>query len=395
MNIKSFIETKYNNLSSSVNQHYYIIHKEMINRLQLSTKSSEGKVNASRIQYFLNQIKRIAEESIGKDVNAFSGLDQEYFKIVEKAFLLQKQARSNSGKRGRLSMNALFNRSSNTKHAKGYDNILEEEIHSIFAALTDDDILASQKVFATGSTKVNVGEDLLDVGKMNKDIFNKLSDIFISKNSQFAGLGSAHRSMQKVQGKSDINVGEIKISSSYPDIQEFQSLIAGKSFSLKNYYTPEATDVLDDSKKNFVREGIHLGNSKFKRSFTSTLSFLGYNKNFINNLYLSTLYHLAFEEQSNSSAIPLHIYHLRFIYELTGAGALVSGSGKGEFVDYLIYNAYTTGPGGQLFVRSSYDLINQELNKPKAGGVLGAITISKKQFFDEEGLDFKEMEYQK
>ena len=74
-----------------------------------------------------------------------------------------------------------------------------------------------------------------------------------------------------------------------------------------------------------------------------------------------------------------HFYHLRYIYELVGAG--ISYNGKmGNEVNFLIYN----DPHGEIFVKSTANILNDVLNDHPAfvGNPFKDIYIKKAYFHD-------------
>lgn len=73
-----------------------------------------------------------------------------------------------------------------------------------------------------------------------------------------------------------------------------------------------------------------------------------------------------------------HMYHLKYIYELTGAGTVVFGDTYNN-VRFLVYNDPSTD---NIYVQSAADIL-AEIFHPEfnwTGDPLGAITISANRF---------------
>ena len=99
--------------------------------------------------------------------------------------------------------------------------------------------------------------------------------------------------------------------------------------------------------------GVKLGKSNPLRSRASTLRSLGYStKNIVNFLIK-----YAPGEQQMSDEVRVHLNHLSFIYELTGAGSIVTDTGEKEFARFLIWNE----PSGLIRVASTKTIIRNLL----------------------------------
>lgn len=82
--------------------------------------------------------------------------------------------------------------------------------------------------------------------------------------------------------------------------------------------------------------------------------------------------------QKGNQNVINHMYHLKFIYELTGAGTIVLGSTYNN-VRFLVYNDPATD---NIYVESAASILSDvfDENLNWTGDPLGAITISASRF---------------
>ena len=158
--------------------------------------------------------------------------------------------------------------------------------------------------------------------------------------------------LSNVAVKPDIDLGTWNakiILQPKDELQEIYQLIAGHSFSLKSY-------LADDD--NATAHDLRLGNSNVYRAYFGTLSYMGYDSSAI----ISSFYH-AYNDYNDEHCenVGPHMYHIRFIYELTGAGVEYSkNSGRGgnkAFADFFVYNARRSNLNESIFVRSTDEII--------------------------------------
>ena len=140
--------------------------------------------------------------------------------------------------------------------------------------------------------------------------------------------------MASVQRKTDIQGGNYQIDIDWQESYGFKRILAllnQATFSAKNYSK-------FNQWKELQEKGLKLGQSNPYRAVYATLSFLGYNAKTINSAFFAA-YNSVSRNLANSDNISAHIYHLRFIYELTGIGMnLIKQVQKGERAKFIIYN---------------------------------------------------------
>jgi hypothetical protein len=97
-------------------------------------------------------------------------------------------------------------------------------------------------------------------------------------------------------------------------------------------------------------------------------------------LGFSTPFSIAYTFRGRETEDPnvkTHLYHLRFAYELTGAGLNLSNNAR--IVKYLIYN----DPHGNIYVRSVNQIISDLYDKidKSNNNVYNGISINKTYFY--------------
>lgn len=174
-----------------------------------------------------------------------------------------------------------------------------------------------------------------------------------------------------VQGKTDFSAKQIEFTiniAAPAEIKKVIYLLSKAQFTAKNYGSGDwATKML--LKKGLDPTSLHFGNSNVWRALVATLTELGYDMSVIKSIYYS-----AYAGASQSAQ--LHIYHIRFIYELTGLGQKYVDNTLKEFgeAEFLIYNDYDSN---EIYVRSTADLILEMFQEIFDGDWQKAIRITK------------------
>lgn len=174
-----------------------------------------------------------------------------------------------------------------------------------------------------------------------------------------------------VQGKTDFSAKQIEFTidiSAPNEIKKVINLLAKAQFTAKNYGSGEWA-VRNALKKGLDPSSLHFGNSNVWRALVATLTELGYDMSVIKSIYYSA--YAGADETAQ-----LHIYHIRFIYELTGLGQKQVDNSLKEFgeAEFLIYNDYNSN---EIYVRSTADLILEMFQEIFDGDWQKAIRITK------------------
>lgn len=178
-----------------------------------------------------------------------------------------------------------------------------------------------------------------------------------------------------VSGKIDVKGYTINVKADPdPELLRIYQLLESATFSAKNYDSMS----WDEKLKMFVEatghSSITLGNSNLFRAVYGVLGSLGqYDDKTITSAFWAGYNKVKQGNQDVSN----HFFHLRYIYELAGAGITYGGTSLGE-VKYLIYN----DPHGGIYVKSTAEILSDVLNNDPAfkGNPFSEIAISKSVF---------------
>jgi hypothetical protein len=151
-----------------------------------------------------------------------------------------------------------------------------------------------------------------------------------------------------------------------PAWEHLAKLFSNCTFSVKNY-----------SSKALTSLNIHLGSTNIYKALYGALSQSNRTEQEINYIIGAGLRSYM---ASKNQTVAKHFYHLRFIYELTGVG-LYDSEGPISGVDFLIYNDPSSDA---IYVRSTADLILQELNKKRTASLLSGISLTKSMFKEDQ-----------
>ena len=174
-----------------------------------------------------------------------------------------------------------------------------------------------------------------------------------------------------VAGKTDVSAKQIEfvISSQIPaQLQQVLTLLSKAQFTLKNYSSDKNAAAILLS-RGLDPTQLHFGNSNVWRALVAVLTQLGYKMSVIKSIYYSAY-------ASGSASAQLHIYHIRYVYELTGLGQNYINKELQQFgeAEFLIWNDPSSN---SIYVRSTADLVLEMMSEIFDGDWQQAITISK------------------
>lgn len=235
-----------------------------------------------------------------------------------------------------------FGDKSNMKKIKKDINV-GTNTNTVLAGVLDNQVLAILEDMGRGVKRV-----LDEKGNITKNVSNG-------------------KILVNVQQKTDIQGLNLQIKVDSPELNKILNLLDKAKISAKNYSSKnrknEDIDELYD---------INIGNSNPYRAFAGALSSFGYG-----NITINSAFYSAYHNQSDPE-VRRHIYHLRYLYELTGAGAGQNIKDKG--VNFLIYNDPT---GNNIYVKSASEILRDVLEDKNfniSSSPFAAISI-KKSFF--------------
>ena len=271
--------------------------------------------------------------------------------------------------------NALFQRSHGTSTAYGADDIFEEELAAVIAFIESKGTgsIANIDSKLTGKVTGNIRlEQALDGTVV--EIMNSLTERLPKKIQEKYQEGSSYTRPVSRAIKTDV-VGipaTVEFTSSLnSNWEQLFQLFQGHSFSVKNYRSNTKREILD----------IHLGDSDYFKAIYGVLSGVGYTQHHIEKIFYRSMNRLinpSTNDGDKDGAIQKHIYHLRFIYELTGVGLYDSTGEPISGTDFIIYNDPVTE---NVYVQSTAQLIYEELERQTISrSALGSMSISKSRF---------------
>lgn len=237
------------------------------------------------------------------------------------------------------------------QNRKDFDDIVEGELNALLQTIAER---------ATGKKDINLGQKIMgqesaivDVPEISQELIDKIVDSFsgkIMKNKATKILSNIK--VKERSGKTDIKGYEKDLiieSEIDPKFLYFINLFKSVKFSVKNY-------------GNNKYQTIHLGNSSKFKAIYGSLVRLGYSPEEAIHIYAHVL--SSYRHNKNAISRNNDIFHLRFMYELTGAG-LVKMLNQNEpqslgDVDFLIYN--NPSSPDEIYVKSTKQMIKEIIN---------------------------------
>ena len=169
------------------------------------------------------------------------------------------------------------------------------------------------------------------------------------------GQGSKQLYLAEVDGKIDVKGYDLNINiTESTELTKIYELLKDATFTAKNYSS------LNKYGEKILNDFIHLGKTNPYRALHSTLSYLGFDHQYVND-FLSRSFNAIKMGTKNSQEIISHLYHLQYSYELSGAGIDYKGQNLG-IAKYIIYN---DPKSDKIYVKSTREIISSILS-PKA-----------------------------
>ena len=336
------------------------LHVELIDKIQINSKAAKDRPKAAAMEKALYQIKNLNR----MPTNTVEGLlDEQAQILIDEALGILN---SNRKGKNRLNGNELFHRAHGTSTSFGGDDIFEEEFAATLTVIeqqaTGHSVDISQKLVGGQAANVLIDEVGKDVEKFMNKYVEKITKRISNTGNQKEGhwVKPVARS-----GKVDVNgITPVDVSAELnPKWEQLYQLFSGCTFSVKNYssYFAKSLD-------------IHLGNTDVYKALYGVLSKVGYDSNEINSIIHAGL---RSYDASGNKTVATHFYHMRYIYELTGVGLYDKNGEPISGVDFLIYNDPNSDA---IFVRSTADMIAQELEKEHRTSPFGGIKVAKADF---------------
>ena len=320
----------YNADGINVDTFLSLVHLEIKSRWMIEEAAAQQQAEANELTYYFKQLKmaRVPNNPVEAELN------DQWAELAHQIFLLQKQGHS-----GLKSSARLFRRGhKDTKAAlKGADDIFEEELYYTIQALekvgAKDGVTIASGVKLTGQTALNVpaiGDQY--VKEVIEDYSKRVSKALVDETDDAT---APYYKPTARAGKTDVTGTSVEVNITTdikPEWQRFFQLLQGATFSAKNYQSGHIGK--DNEWIATTHPYIQLGKTDIYKAFAGVMSVLGADNAEINARFAQSYW--AYQRYKNES-VAKHMYHIRFIYELTGAGLQDAFGGK-EGVKFLIYN---------------------------------------------------------
>ena len=365
------------------------VHSNISTRVMKIKREQE----ALRLETILKEIKytaKIMQQGTEKMPITGNYFLNEYQALINTAFDLENQARISKGYSKLKSSGKLFTRqhyriNNLTQESYGTksfaDDIFEEEFASILAALdaigTKNPIVEKINIYLTGEQ--SSGTEAME--RVSKKLQQQTMDQIKKAAQKWAGKVIQANIATNRAIKADIN--RVSTDLSYDlsgKIAQLHALTNGKTFSLKNYSAYNQTN-LETSDINYSNKSLGLGDSNLYKSITGSLGLI-MNGNAARKILYRGMQILAGESRKPDTDVPAniarHFAHLRFVYELSGAG-LLKQDGSISLVDYIIYN----DPSSEnIAVRDTGSIILEEMNnKNRTNLFSGEVELAASRIF--------------
>lgn len=383
----------------------FSIHRGIEKRYIKNNISNEI-AEAEKMQVSLRQLK-LTIKNLNNSISQEEDLAR-YIQVETVKNLVQESTNivNKIGKSNRSASTFFYRPSTQYKTSEGrMVQIFEEEIAALMASSLPGKIADKAKVaknFIAGSNSVTVEgyiPDEKDVDQISGDVLEKYSDEQIKKYKH--KVQHAYKS-----GKVDIDFSKVDknfimaSSDINPFLQELLGLLAGKTFSLKNYQSLQWINQEQAAKRKILKEEILNRNRKTKQiqiakgnqyriGFGDTQlekAILGELSEFFSDLsvrriiYYRGYHYLAGTalppHSSSQKMVETHWGHLKLIYEIKGTGLIDENGNPVAPVQYIILNDPNTE---NIYVKSANGLI-QDLIKSEVSKI-GGVKISASYFF--------------
>lgn len=325
---------------------------------EYSAKVSPETVEAAELQKFFQSLKHAAQNrKMGMPVS--DGIIETILDNVQ-AIGQSRHAKFNVGN--------LFG----VRGGNRFENELTRVIEAVFMEVSDDDF--NKEAVNIGSKRGNINKTSWldeDVQRILKKVGTKT----YHKIKREDGKTLKEYYLQDVDGKIDVMGYQVNIrANATPEMLKIYNLLSQATFTAKNYDSMTWDEKCEIFIEQVGHTSIKLGDSNVYRALYGSLSSLGYDEETTDSAIFAGMNLI----KKGNPIVATHFYHLRFIYELTGAGFQYQGQNFGG-AKYLIYN----DPHGNIYVKSTAQIVSDILNDHSVismSKALGNIYISKKAF---------------
>lgn len=339
------------------------VHPQMDSKYSL--KNDQDVQDAKDLQYFFQELKLAAAKHRDGNFVESSAMRQ----ILERLEQIKTAERSN------YLADKLFTRSGGIV----FERELSDVIIAVATSVSNDPVNVKEfrKQINIGGEKGNVMDENFSA-LISQQILTATGVKMEKKIQLDSGEVKKLHYLADVEGKIDVDGSNYTVNITLdPDniLVKYYQLLSQATFSAKNYDSM----TWDKKLEMFVETNhakIKIGDSNVVRSVYGALNSLGL---WDNDTIMSAIYagYWAITKYKRK-IVSNHFFHLRYIYELTGAGIMYKGNPNSKEVRFLIYN----DPHGNIYVKSTAEILVDVLNNKPAftGNPLKDIYI-RKEFF--------------
>lgn len=307
-------------------------------------KQQEDVGQARELQDFFQTLKKAAVDIKTNSNVIDKQLTAELLKEV------QNQLEKSGLKGGKKGIKSLFRRTGSS-YSQG--SSFERELAAVIRAVAEK---ALDKDIDLGTYEISTGQKT-GTTTMTKDLEEKIKELMAQGLSEEealkeSGIASSELYQKRVQIKTDIQGIEVDISAiKNPRWQRVQSLLQNVTISAKSYRTKTYDHTEKMWKLKELYPTIHLGKALNPyRAIYGVLKDLGYSHSTAQAVFYAGRNKV---KEGNQNVIN-HMYHLKYIYELVGAGTIVLGSSY-KNVRFLVYNDPTSD---NIYVQSAASILS-------------------------------------
>lgn len=357
-------------------QAYSGVLNKIHNQVQSNLESVRAAGEAYELQSILQEIKQTAR-LLGTQplTTAEIELLNQYQDLIEQTMQVQSFARASykatSGKKMNENLkSALFHRGNATKTIAGVDNIFEEELAALIAAI-EKRLTGHGEIYSylAGSESADVAamNDLTD--DIEKKVIEETQEVANKMQKKYDAKKIMKGKSQKIDNKGltidlllgvDINEGKI---------YRLAQLLKDASFTDKQYNRWGK-----DGARDYMNVQLHLGNTNLYKAITGVVSEVYPFTNIQRSIFFRGLQILKGTKRPPSATpqeVTRHFVHMRFNYELRGTG-LLDRNGNSSVAKYIIYNDPSSDV---IYVRDTASIILEEMKKSRSN-LFGDITIA-------------------
>lgn len=222
------------------------------------------------------------------------------------------------------------------------------------------------KKSAVSLSQINVSNQVGTVGQMIDGLSEEILQELKTLTKKELEKKFPHYVFGKIDTVIQHDLISIKGNSNIPD--NILLALSQATFTDKSYksYTWKNGQILDLGERT-----IKLGSSDLNRALRGAMSYLAFNEQDIESVYYGGQYLLAQNQLSDQNKA--HFWHLRYLYELTGAGIIYKGGQNLGLARYLIYNDPSTD---NIVVKSTAKILSELLQGMyESSNPFGSITL--------------------